>query len=45
MPNIQNDNQSDSADENDLDGFLSTSRKAQVERGGGAAKKENVCQV
>ncbi|XP_055498895.1 histone-lysine N-methyltransferase NSD2-like isoform X2 [Leucoraja erinacea] len=41
----KNDNQSDSADENDLDGFLSTSRKAQVERGGGAAKKENVCQL
>ncbi|XP_072119760.1 uncharacterized protein nsd1a isoform X3 [Mobula birostris] len=45
MPNIQNDNQPDSADENDLDGLLSTSRKSQVERGGGAAKKENVCQL
>ncbi|XP_072923856.1 uncharacterized protein nsd1a isoform X2 [Hemitrygon akajei] len=45
MPNIQNDNQLDSADENDLDGLLSTSRKSQVERGGGAAKKENVCQL
>ncbi|XP_069755013.1 uncharacterized protein [Narcine bancroftii] len=41
----KNDNQPDSADENDLDGFLSTSRKSQVERGGGAAKKENVCQL
>ncbi|XP_041049180.1 uncharacterized protein LOC121280891 isoform X2 [Carcharodon carcharias] len=41
----KNDTQPDSADENDLDIFLSTSRKSQVERGGGAAKKENVCQL
>ncbi|XP_059506794.1 uncharacterized protein LOC125458162 [Stegostoma tigrinum] len=41
----KNDTQPDSADENDLDLFLSTSRKSQVERGGGAAKKENVCQL
>ncbi|XP_051869513.1 histone-lysine N-methyltransferase NSD2 [Pristis pectinata] len=41
----KNDNQPDSADENDLDRYLSTSRKSQVERGGGAAKKENVCQL
>ncbi|XP_078087311.1 uncharacterized protein LOC144505206 [Mustelus asterias] len=41
----KNDTQPDSADENDLDMFLSTSRKSQVERGGGAAKKENVCQL
>uniref|UniRef100_A0A4W3H6K2 Histone-lysine N-methyltransferase, H3 lysine-36 specific n=2 Tax=Callorhinchus milii TaxID=7868 RepID=A0A4W3H6K2_CALMI len=40
------DIQPDSADEiNDLDPFLSTSRKSQMERGGGAAKKENVCQL
>uniref|UniRef100_A0A4W3H832 Histone-lysine N-methyltransferase, H3 lysine-36 specific n=1 Tax=Callorhinchus milii TaxID=7868 RepID=A0A4W3H832_CALMI len=43
---FKSDIQPDSADEiNDLDPFLSTSRKSQMERGGGAAKKENVCQL